>query len=138
MKYTVVLMALISQIAYGNSQFDSGYQVGRYSFANTEPTRAQRDLLAVIIELRFPTSLRTVGDALNTLLLNSGYRLADLDSSDPLLPVLLNSTLPAVQRKLGPISLRSALTVLAGPTWRLVVDPVHRLVSFDLKDTYKE
>ena len=113
------------------------YKVGRYSSVSTEPTSAQQDLLSVIIQLDFPRSIQTVGSAITILLLNSGYRLADLKVADPSLAILLDSPLPSVHRSLGPISLRKALTTLSGKTWDLIVDPVHRLVSFDLIEKYK-
>ena len=112
------------------------YSVGRYSSVSTEPTQAQMDLLAVIIEIRFPHSINTVGRALENMLVNSGFRLAELDVADPNLSILLNSPLPNVHRSLGPVSLRTALNTLSGSSWDLIVDPVHRLVSFELKQDY--
>ncbi len=107
-------------------------QVGRYSSISTEPTLAQKDLLSSIVEVTFPTGITTVNDALNSLLLNSGYAMAKLSASDPKLPILLKQSLPLVHRTLGPITLRRALEALAGTPWELVVDPVNRLVSFEL------
>jgi len=42
-----------------------------------------------------------------------------------------------VHRVLGPVTLRNALNTLAGPVWNLVIDPVNRIVSFELLDEYK-
>ena len=94
------------------------------------------DLLAVIIEIRFPQSINSVGQALENMLVNSGFRLAELSAADPSLSILLNSPLPNVHRSLGPVSLRTALNTLSGPSWDLIIDPVHRLVSFELKQDY--
>jgi len=110
---------------------------GRYSLISTKATPSQSDLFAVIIKTDFPLTVTTVGAAIQNLLLNSGYRLAKASHTDPYMHVLMDAQLPEVQRDLGPISLRNALTVLAGKPWRLVVDPVHRLVSFDLKKSYR-
>jgi len=111
-------------------------QVGRYSSVSTEPTLAQRDLLASMVEVTFPASVITVESALQNLLLNSGYGLASRESSDPRLPILLNQPLPLAHRSLGPMPLKTALQVLAGSPWELVIDPVHRLVSFDLTEAF--
>ena len=111
-------------------------QVGRYSSISTAPTLAQMDLLSSVVEVTFPTSITTVNAALSSLLLNSGYAMADLSSSDPNLPTLLKQPLPLAHRTLGPITLRTALQVLAGTPWDLVVDPVNRLVSFELTQAF--
>ena len=39
--------------------------------------------------------------------------------------------LPAVHRNLGPMPVKRELETLAGPAFRLVEDPVHRLVTFE-------
>ena len=44
---------------------------------------------------------------------------------------LLDLPLPEAHRTLGPLPLRTALAILAGPAFRLVEDPVHRLISFE-------
>jgi len=45
--------------------------------------------------------------------------------------------LPKVHHSLGPITLTQALSTLAGSPWRLVVDPIHRLISFQLPDYFQ-
>lgn len=128
----------LNAYAHSDASTEAHYQVGRYSSVSTEPTKGQKDLLAVIIERQFDSSISTVGEAIQHILKNSGYRLADLNVSDPKLPILLNVPLPKAHRTLGPTSLRTALNTLAGPSWELIVDPVHRLISFELKRLYKE
>jgi type IV pili sensor histidine kinase/response regulator len=45
--------------------------------------------------------------------------------------------LPAVLREHGPVTVQAGLETLAGPTYCLVVDHVHRLVSFELIPRYR-
>ena len=106
-------------------------QVGRYSALRAAPTAAQSHLLATLVTVRFPASVTTVGEAVQHLLARSGYRLADEVAADPARVGLFQLPLPAVHRALGPMSLQSALETLAGPAFRLVEDPVHRLLSFE-------
>ena len=56
-----------------NQSSDEDYKVGRYSSISTKPTATQMDLLAVIIEIKFPHSINTVGSALELMMINSGY-----------------------------------------------------------------
>lgn len=101
---------------------------GRYTLVSTEPTPEQRDLLAQIIEVTIPSSLSpSVEDALHHVLQRSGYSLCP---ATPSVQVLFTRPLPAAHYRLGPITLQSALQVLAGPTWPLTVDEVSRSVCF--------
>ena len=106
-------------------------QVGRYSVIAAVPTEAQVDLLAATLTIRFPERLQTLGEAVRYLLQRSGYRLAKVQSTGPDAVNLFALPLPAVHRSLGPMMLRDALETLAGPTFNLVQDPVHRLVTFE-------
>jgi type IV pili sensor histidine kinase/response regulator len=98
---------------------------------SAEPTEAQTDLLATTVTVHFPAQIQTVGESIRYLLRRSGYRLTDADVLSPETMDLLALPLPAVHRQLGPISLRRALEILAGPTFSLVQDPEHRLIAFE-------
>ena len=106
-------------------------QVGRYSLLAATPTEAQAELLATTITVRFPNRIQMVGEAVRYLLQRSGYRLATAESIGPDTVALFALPLPAVHRGLGPMTLRDALETLAGSAFRLVQDPVHRLITFE-------
>ncbi len=108
--------------------------VGRYSTLQALPSEAQADLLAAMITVSMPKSVSRVGEAIRHVLQTSGYRLASAAAAHPARAHLFRLSLPGVHRDLGPLSLRVMLETLAGPAFRLVVDPVHRLVSFELCD----
>jgi len=107
-------------------------QVGRYTLRSTTPTEAQADLMTAIVTIRFSDRIQTIGEAVRYILQDSGYRLASPVAIDPETKVLFRLPLPAVHRSLGPLTLRRALETLAGSAFRLVQDPVHRLVAFEL------
>ncbi len=110
--------------------------ISRYSTLNTGITRAQESLLDNIISVSLRTDVNSVGTALHEVLAGSGFRLAELRNSDPYVDVLYQSPLPDIHRDLGPAKVRDLLTVLAGPAWQLITDPVNRLVTFDLRKRY--
>ena len=62
------------------------------------------------------------------VLQRSGYSLCPVSTS---VKVLFTRPLPAAHYRLGPIPLRSALQVLAGPAWQLTTDEVSRSVCFE-------
>jgi len=106
-------------------------QVGRYASLITAPTEAQTNLLSKMVTVKFPSRVKTVGTAIRHLLRGSGYRLAGESAADPARFDLLNFPLPTAHRSLGPMPLQDALETLGGPAFRLVEDPLHRLVSFE-------
>jgi len=112
-------------------------RVGRYASVTPSATPEQSNLLAVVINISFGSNITTVGEALKHLVVRSGFSLADLHASDPYLPILLSRPLPQVHRHLGPITLSDALTTLAGPAWYLSVDPVNRLISYELLSKFR-
>jgi conjugative transfer region protein (TIGR03748 family) len=106
----------------------SSVQTGRYSALIAGPTDSQRHPLHVIIEVTIPEEHSTVEQALRYLLRRSGY---NLDAAlRPDVARLLAKPLPEVHRKLGPIALQDALTVLVTPYFVVSEDPINRLIRF--------
>ena len=113
----------------------SEVQVGRYQTVVLQADQTQVDLLSSIVELELPEQVNTVGQAISYLLDGSGYRLLSAKLAEPYRLFLFGFPLPEVQRQLGPLSLRQALELLSGPAFRLVIEPVYRLVTFELVAT---
>ncbi len=104
-----------------------------YTRLSTKIPAAQKELLSAVVEYRFRPDIIYVEQALHEVLKGSGYALAEQSAADPNLPALLGSPLPRIQRHIGPARIDEILKAIAGPAWELVVDPVNRLVSFELK-----
>jgi type IV pili sensor histidine kinase/response regulator len=122
---SVVLLGAAAPVCVGE------LAVARYSTFPAGPTIAQRDPLQALIRMTFPPSVTRVGEAIDALLASSGFRLAAAETASPQRKGLLELPLPEVHRALGPMPLRGALETLAGPSFILVEDPAHRLVSFE-------
>ena len=105
-------------------------QTGRYTTVATWPTEAQKNPLSEIVIVRFPETVMTVGDAMRNVLSRTGYALRD--SANVEVVGLLGRPLPEIQRMLGPMAISVALETLAGPAFRMNIDPVRRLVEFEL------
>ena len=102
---------------------------GRYTLVSTEPTTEQRNLLAQIVDVSIPSHLNpSIQEAMHYVLQRSGYSLCP--AAEPV-KILFTRPLPAAHYRLGPISLRNALQVLAGPAWQLTSDEVSRSVCFE-------
>ena len=120
-----------TSVTVSSNAYASDVQVGRYSLLSAQPTKGQTDLLATTVTVHFPAQVQTVGESVRYLLRHSGYQLAETAALAPKTLDLLSLPLPSVHRQLGPMPLRRALETLAGSTFDLVQDPVHRLVAFE-------
>lgn len=112
---------------------DSKMMIGHYLSLENKPTEAQINLLSQIIQVRFPQEVQSIGDAMIYMLRYSGYSLIDEGKQSPALKNTLRKPLPIIDRNFGPMSLKDALTTLAGPAFTLVHDPLNREVDFKLK-----
>lgn len=111
--------------------------VGRYSSISNAATTAQKNPLLAISQFKFGTRVKTVGQALWQVLLDTGYALVPEKQLPRSVRDVLTKPLPVTQRELGPISISNALrTLMDDRVFTLVVDPVHRLVTFTLKSTF--
>lgn len=100
---------------------------GRYTLVELVPEPAQRDLMEQVVEVAIPPTFdASVGDAMRHVLRRTGYHLCDAADTTALYAL----PLPAAHLRLGPLALRDALLVLAGPAWDLLVDDASRQVCF--------
>ena len=107
----------------------------RYTFLSIKPALEQQDLLSQVIDIRIPDSISpTVQDAMTYALRRSGYQLC---SGKGDVAKLFTHPLPASHFRLGPIPLREALQLLAGPAWRLEVDEMNRSICFSPRPEYR-
>lgn len=128
---TVSILCSLPVISNAGSE-----QVGRYMTVSNQPTASQMDLLAQTVQVRFPQNINTVGDATNYLLNFSGYSMVqDSQMSEPLKNMLVKP-LPVIDREVGPMSLKNALSILVGSAFNLQQDTVNRTVNFHLKPVY--
>ncbi|SSC09273.1 PilL [bacterium endosymbiont of Bathymodiolus sp. 5 South] len=102
-----------------------GKQIDRYTIINKIETPAQANLLSVVISVKFAQHVITVKQAIEELLVKSGY---DLDSNYES-EKINNFKLPEVHREIGPIPLKRAIKVLLGPAWDLQVDEISRSIQ---------
>ncbi len=109
---------------------DAVIQTGRYTERITEPGRNQFELLSVITWIRFPEEIKTVGQAVRRILQGSGYRLATAQAIPPESQTMLQLPLPEIHRVFEAIPLGRILNTLVGPSFVLIEDPLHRLISF--------
>lgn len=107
-------------------------QTGRYSSLAALPSPAQIYPLDVIIDVMIPEDCVTLEQAIRFLLRRSGYMLDPHLHAD--VAELLAKPLPAVHRKMGPIALKDALTLLVTPGFVVRQEPIKRIIRYSLID----
>lgn len=112
-------------------------RVGRYTNADAVNTRQQENLLEVVIDTEIPSKAKTVGEAIDFLLMRSGFSMASPSIQGEHVKQLLSKSLPQSHRKIGPVMLKDALMMLVGKAYWMKVDPVHRLIAFDTVEEFK-
>jgi len=109
---------------------------GRYTLVSTRPNAGQQDLMAQIVDVSIPANMQpNVHDAMAYVLARSGYSLCPAESGH--VSILYSRPLPASHYKIGPMTLRNALQILAGPAWQVKVDEVNRQVCYMLRKGYQ-
>jgi conjugative transfer region protein (TIGR03748 family) len=112
-------------------------QINRYATVANKPLPAQINPLLVVQQMHFPQDIKTVGQAMDRWLQYSGFTLAAKDMQPKSLQVVMQQTLPQIDRNLGPLTVKAGLEVLAGQqVFTLVEDPLLRTVNFKLKPAF--
>ena len=137
--FNILLLAVVLSLAspvFAHSVHRT--QISRYASVANTPTAAQVNPLVAVSQFRFGLNVQTVGDAVTQVLRNTGYTLAPVKQLSSNVQSILGKPLPITQRKLGPLSIKTTLTVLMGQqVVQLIEDPVHRIVTFRLNSRIK-
>ncbi len=117
---------------------ESSLQISRYVDLLPGPTEAQRNPLHMVLpNVVFNHNIKSVGQAIHFLLKDTGYKLTR-HHPDIRVHQMFRLSLPKIHRRMGPLTLEQALKTLSGEPWVLAVDPINRLVSFQLPDHFKK
>jgi len=135
----IAVTAFSFQVSADNSISNEQIKnVSRYVTLMPKATKAQRNpMKGIINRVHFRNNIKTVGQAIQNILKDSGFRLTRYHP-EKRVHKMFSLRLPNIHRNMGPISLENTLEVLAGEPWELSVDPINRLVSFELPLDYKD
>jgi type IV pili sensor histidine kinase/response regulator len=138
-KMKCIVFAVLLTLAATSSFAAEGpgeLRVGRYTTVAEAPPEAQSNPLDAVVVLSFPRNqVKSVKDAISYLLIRTGYRLTDTEQLGPEVMEILALPLAEVHRKIGPYSVRSALSVLLGTPFTLSTDPVRRQIAYTFDST---
>jgi conjugative transfer region protein (TIGR03748 family) len=111
-------------------------QTGRYSYLPAKPRPEQLNPLLTVIDVHIPDGINTVKESTQYLLQFSGYQLSQTVKPESHVIALLSRNIPEVHRHFEQVVLRDALLALCGNGYRLLVDPVNRMVAYERDPKY--
>lgn len=123
-----IALLLFGGLSISSSNAADFHRTARYTLHTPKESPEQADLLSAVFETEFPAQVETVGAAIDYMLLRSGYR--HISSGE--ITSTLSLPLPRSHRSMGPIDLRSALSVIVGDSWQLHEDSHRRIVWYQL------
>jgi len=130
------LMASSNNDQDNGLRYDDTVQTGRYTVIRALPSLAQTKLLEVMITVSIPYDIHSIGEAARYLLKRSGYQLIPEPIQGPKAAKILAKPIPEIHRKIGPMRLMDALSMLTAPAFELINDPVNREIRYQLKRNY--
>lgn len=125
MLVTAFVLTLIAMPA------SSGYQMRYYQLGGQKPLTeaAKARSMNDMVNVDFGSDVAVVGDAVDVLLDNTHYSLAETPADDPM-RALLASPLDNQARQLGNMPLQDALRAVGGDDYRLFIDPDKKEVRY--------
>ena len=117
---------------------------GRYTLINFSPEEGQKYLLDQSVTVNMLGKKKraltaTVEQGLRTTLKDTGLSLCHgFGQNEPTLSTLYSRPLPKVHYQFGPMALRDALQMLAGPAYEITINDISRTVCFKLRPAVPE
>ncbi|MEX2257149.1 MAG: hypothetical protein WD672_00445 [Woeseia sp.] len=130
--WPLMLGTIMASILMNDDVNADSIRIGRYQSMVLASETAPVDVLRAFTTQRFPDDITTVGAAIDFLLQGTGYQVQS--TADSCEALLFAQPLPAAHRQLGPVTVRHALAMLAGPAYRPAIDILYRRVTFELTE----
>ena len=112
--------------------------VGRYTITETQASKVQRFPLIEVRSMKVPQSIITNRDAIDFLLMSTGYSQATDSVRSPQDRVLMNKPLALSNREFVNLTVLEMLSVVAGLGYVPIVDPINRLIAFEAIYDFKQ
>jgi len=112
--------------------------VGRYSIAETQASKAQRFPLIEVRTTTIPVTISTNREAVDFLLMSTGYSQANDFIRTPQDKALMNKPIALSNREFVNLTILEMLTVVAGLGYVPIIDPINRLVAFEAIYEFKQ
>jgi conjugative transfer region protein (TIGR03748 family) len=137
MRNKIIISGVLIGASIMSVQSFADIQKSRYVTTNTGLASYQKNLLSQTVNMTFPASIKTIGEAVNYLLRFSGYSVVNVKQQSEAMQAIMSQELPETLRQINNATITQALLGLVGDSFQVLYDPVHRLISFSLKPKEK-
>lgn len=118
-------------MAFSSVTFANEVSIDRYTITETQASKAQRFPLIEVRTTFVPINIKTNGQAVDFLLLSTGYTQASDSVRSPQDRVLMNKPLALSNREFVNLTILEMLSIVAGLGYVPIVDPINRLIAFE-------
>ena len=125
-------------LVFSVSAFSAERSIGRYTIAETQASKAQRFPLIEVRTSNIPSTIMTNREAVDFLLMSTGYSQASDSVRTPQDKALMRKHLALSNRDLVNLTILEMLSIVAGIGYVPVVDPINRLVAFEAVYEFKQ
>lgn len=116
----------------------SEVSVGRYTITETAASKAQRFPLAQVKKITVPQTVLTNRQAVEYLLVSTGYSQASDVVRSQEDNALMRKPLALSNREFVNLTILEMLSIIAGLGYAPIVDPINRLVAFEAIYEFKQ
>ncbi len=125
-------------MVFNVSAFAAERSVGRYTIAETQASKVQRFPLIEVRTSNVPPAIMTNREAVDFLLMSTGYSQASDSVRTPQDKALMRKYLALSNREFVNLTILEMLSIVAGIGYVPIVDPINRLVAFEAVYEFKQ
>ena len=125
-------------MVFNVSTFAAERSVGRYTIAETQASNVQRFPLIEVRTSNVPPAIMTNREAVDFLLMSTGYSQASDSVRTPQDKALMRKHLALSNREFVNLTILDMLSIVAGIGYVPIVDPINRLVAFEAVYEFKQ
>lgn len=135
--FIMVLFSALATSSFGQTiHSPQSVSFNRYTNVKIGSSPDQLNPLSAVVAIEFNEQIKTVGQAVNQILADCGFRLGN-EKRAPEQDYLMSLPLPKVHKVLGPVAVTDALKILGGEGYTVDINPISRTVIYKLKDDYR-
>lgn len=132
------LLIVVSLLFFNSVALAAEVSVGRYKITETQASQVQRFPLIDVRTTKFPLTIRTNRQAVDYLLMSTGYSQASDSIRTPQDKALMLKPLALSNREFLNLTVLEMLSIVAGLGYVPIIDPINRLVAFEAVYDFKQ
>lgn len=113
------------------NELDKRYSISEFVSINIDSGYQQKNLNSVVGSYKLPSDIELIGQAINFVLLNTGYELEPINEMALESVKLLTKQLPHIHKQFSYVSVENVIQTIVGDGFSVKFDNIRRLVSIN-------